>query len=99
MTEDKLNSFRKPNQGDAEETKEENKKENKEWNCNEFQGFHDSSAFKGNCFLPIGRQRSRILFCRVEPRRICIEANSHERRLFFGIGDWLFEMTGMVTTP
>jgi hypothetical protein len=30
MTEDEHNSFRKPNQGNAEETKEENKEE---WNC------------------------------------------------------------------
>jgi hypothetical protein len=30
MMEDELYSFRKPNQGDAEETKEENKEE---WNC------------------------------------------------------------------
>jgi hypothetical protein len=43
LTEDELNSFRKPNQGDAEETKEENKEE----------------LFGTLCSLTLGRQRER----------------------------------------
>jgi hypothetical protein len=84
MTEDGHNSFRKPNQGNVEEMKEENKEEwnrdgsgqegkHKEWNHNKFKGFHDSLAFKGNCFFLMGWHRARILFCQVELQQICME--------------------------
>jgi hypothetical protein len=58
----------------------------------ELKGFHDSLAFNGNCFLPMGRQHSRIPFCQVELQQIW-------RPLFSGMGNWLFLMTLMVTTP
>jgi hypothetical protein len=96
MTEDAHNSFQKPNQGDAEETKEENKEE---WNCNEFKGFHDSLAFKGNCFYQWDGNIQECPFAEWNCDKFAWKANLHGRPLFSGMGNCLFLMTGMVTTP
>jgi hypothetical protein len=70
------------------ETKEEKEKRNRD----KFQGFHNSEAFKGNCFS--GRWDGNIQEYPFADKWKCDEfarkANSHGRLLFFGVQETVF---------